>query len=315
MLVSIILPNYNKEKYLAECLDSCLAQDKQVVKEIIVVDDHSTDRSWAILQEYQARHPIIKVFKNPKKGAQIARNFGLEQATGKYINWMDSDDVISADKVKAQVDLLEVLPPNSIAFCSIVEFQHHIEGVTVKVYPSWKNYPDPIDFLIEGWQSKDSMQVHRWLIPTTIANQLRWDESLLKNQDGLYCFQMVLAASALFFSEKGLVYHRIPQSKDANISLRTSVAAAQSELYVYQQYEKILEIRNAQKWRDALYMNYMSFLYRHTNRHPELAAKAKARIKALGFQKLAYKVSRFGDISSWLGFENTLRLRKVFKGY
>ena len=92
--ISLIIPVYNVEKYLAECLDSCVNQTLRDI-EIICVDDCSTDSSFKILKEYERKDSRVKVFQqgeNKKQGA--ARNAGLQIATGEYIWFVDSDDFI-----------------------------------------------------------------------------------------------------------------------------------------------------------------------------------------------------------------------------
>lgn len=89
--VSVIIPVYNTEKYLRECLDSVVNQTLQDI-EIICVDDESTDRSLEILREYQAKDKRITVLKQEKSNAGAARNLGLSIATGEYLSFLDSDD-------------------------------------------------------------------------------------------------------------------------------------------------------------------------------------------------------------------------------
>lgn len=91
--VSIVIPVYNVEKYLAECLDSAVGQTHQN-KEIIIVNDGSTDGSVAIISEYQKRHSEIVVITTENRGQSCARNTGIEHATGQYIIFLDSDDWI-----------------------------------------------------------------------------------------------------------------------------------------------------------------------------------------------------------------------------
>ncbi len=89
--VSVITPVYNGEKYLAECLDSVLAQTLPDI-EIICVDDGSQDSTLAILEKYSSAHPNIKIFRQKNLGPGIARNLALDNATGKYVAFMDADD-------------------------------------------------------------------------------------------------------------------------------------------------------------------------------------------------------------------------------
>ena len=91
--VSVIVPVYNTEKYLNQCLDSILKQTMSTL-EVICVDDGSTDNSWAILQEYAIKDPRVKIFKQKNQGVSAARNFGISKATAEYIHMIDSDDFV-----------------------------------------------------------------------------------------------------------------------------------------------------------------------------------------------------------------------------
>ena len=90
-MVSIIIPVYNVETYLRQCLDSVLAQTLKDI-EVIVVDDGSTDNSPAICDEYAARDTRVKVIHQSNAGRSAARNAALRIARGEYIGFVDSDD-------------------------------------------------------------------------------------------------------------------------------------------------------------------------------------------------------------------------------
>ncbi|MGH8437371.1 MAG: glycosyltransferase family 2 protein [Pseudomonas sp.] len=91
--VSIIIPVYNVEPYLAECLESAVGQDYGNV-EIVAINDGSTDASLVILKDFSAKHPNIIIINIENQGQSVARNTGLEIATGEYILFLDSDDFI-----------------------------------------------------------------------------------------------------------------------------------------------------------------------------------------------------------------------------
>lgn len=93
MKLSVIVPVYNVEAYLSDCLDSLLEQGLTDY-EIICVDDGSTDRSGEIAQGYAQRHPQIRVLRQPNGGASAARNTGIHAALGEYVHFMDSDDLL-----------------------------------------------------------------------------------------------------------------------------------------------------------------------------------------------------------------------------
>ena len=105
--VSIIVPVYNVEKYLAKCLDSLVNQTLEDV-EIIVVDDGSRDNSKQIIDEFQTKYPDkIKSFVKENGGLSDARNFGLDRANGEYIGFVDSDDYVTAEMFEEMYSLAQ----------------------------------------------------------------------------------------------------------------------------------------------------------------------------------------------------------------
>lgn len=92
-MISIIIPVYNTEKYLDECIQSVISQSCSDF-ECILVDDGSTDGSLAICRQYEAADPRVRVLTQPNSGVSAARNAGLDAAQGEYIAFIDSDDVI-----------------------------------------------------------------------------------------------------------------------------------------------------------------------------------------------------------------------------
>ena len=94
--ISIIVPVYNVEKYLKECIESILSQTYKNI-EIILIDDGSTDNSGKICDEYLKKDSRVKVIHKENGGLSDARNTGIEIASGKYIGFVDSDDYIAKD--------------------------------------------------------------------------------------------------------------------------------------------------------------------------------------------------------------------------
>ena len=97
--VSVIVPIYNVEKYLAECVDSILGQTFQDM-EIILVDDGSLDSSSQMADDYAVRDQRVKVIHKENGGLSSARNAGMKIARGEYIYFCDSDDYISLDAIE-----------------------------------------------------------------------------------------------------------------------------------------------------------------------------------------------------------------------
>ena len=94
--VSVVIPIYNAEKYLKECLDSVAGQSLREI-EIICVNDGSSDGSAVILQEYAKSDERVRIFEQKNQGASSARNHGIRNACGEYLYFMDSDDILRKD--------------------------------------------------------------------------------------------------------------------------------------------------------------------------------------------------------------------------
>jgi glycosyltransferase involved in cell wall biosynthesis len=101
-LVSVVMPVYNAESFLAEALDSVFAQDYEPI-EVLVVNDGSSDRSGEIARSFSA----LRYFEQENRGAGVARNVAIAQAQGDYIAFVDADDVVPPSKLSLQVGYLE----------------------------------------------------------------------------------------------------------------------------------------------------------------------------------------------------------------
>lgn len=121
-IISLIIPVYNVEPYLARCIDSCLNQDIQHDKyEIILVNDGSTDNSLQIIKEYKAKYPFIKVINQENQGLSDAKNNGLDIATGKYIWFIDSDDHIAVNCLGTLVKMMDEKNLDALKICPIMD--------------------------------------------------------------------------------------------------------------------------------------------------------------------------------------------------
>ena len=152
--ISVIIPVYNVEKYLSECLDSIINQTLKEI-EIICVDDGSTDQSLKILEKYAQKDNRITIITQEKKFAAIARNIGLQKAKGEFVAFMDADDYYPKNKILAHMYV--AAKKNNVSICggSIEQLK---EGKIIKTFDGVeagyvfktegiKNYKDyPFDF-------------------------------------------------------------------------------------------------------------------------------------------------------------------------
>ena len=104
--VSVVMPVYNAEKYLAKSIESMLSQTLKEI-ELILVNDGSKDNSLKICEEYKNKDNRVTVINKKNEGACISRNTGIEKAKGKYIQLVDADDYIENNMLEEQYNLAE----------------------------------------------------------------------------------------------------------------------------------------------------------------------------------------------------------------
>lgn len=107
IILSIVVPVYNVEKYLSENLESLIHQSAQINYEIIAVNDGSTDTSLKILEEYEKKCSFLKVITQKNGGLSAARNTGIHAARGEYIGFIDSDDFVSKDYIEKMIGMAQ----------------------------------------------------------------------------------------------------------------------------------------------------------------------------------------------------------------
>lgn len=155
-LVSVVIPCFNAEAYVADAIESALDQTAEV--EVIVIDDGSTDSSLEVIRRYQSR---IRWETGPNRGGNAARNRGLELAEGDFVQFLDADDVLMPGKVAAQ---LSATPDDerTVAFCN-----WHVEtldgAILERASPAYSG-PDPVQILMSFYMQTAS-PLHRtsWL--------------------------------------------------------------------------------------------------------------------------------------------------------
>jgi glycosyltransferase involved in cell wall biosynthesis len=228
-LVSIIIPVYNSAKYLAECIDSALAQT-WISKEIIIVDDGSTDNSLNIARKFDNK--TISVFQQENKGASVARNKGLAEAKGGFIQFLDADDLLSANKITDQLNLL-LQHPGKIAVCSTVHFfsnQNPFESSSSPYEDSFLyETDDPAGFLSNlygGNNNRGSMiQTNAWLTPMEIIKKAGcWSEFYSPDDDGEFFCRVVLASQGIVYANDCFNYYRKYKQNESLASVKTKKA-------------------------------------------------------------------------------------------
>jgi glycosyltransferase involved in cell wall biosynthesis len=220
--VSIVIPCYNKRTYVAAAIDSALAQG--VVAEVIVIDDGSTDGSAEVVAGYDGR---IVWEAGPNRGGSAARNRGLALARGRYVQFLDADDVLPQGKIAAQLAVLDAAGERDMAFCpwSFFHDNGRINPPDVRRY--WRGYDTGLDLLIDMWTWGGFFPPHTWLAPRVLIDDAgHWDEALTGDDDGAFFGRLLTHAGGLHFVEHTRVLYRDPP--EGSVSRNTSLKSARS---------------------------------------------------------------------------------------
>lgn len=229
-LVSIIIPVYNSENYLTECIESAIAQTWNN-KEIIIVDDGSTDNSFKIATKY-AIHSCIKIISQKNKGASAARNVGLNEAKGDYIQFLDADDLLGRDKIEEQMKLL-LKHPGRVAVCQTIHFYGDQNPYECFPSPYESSFlydtNDAVEFLINlygGNNNRGSMiQTNTFLTPVTVIKKAGyWSEFYSPDDDGDFFCRALISSNGIVYAKECYNYYRKHDNSNSLASSKTKEA-------------------------------------------------------------------------------------------
>ncbi|MBW4444612.1 MAG: glycosyltransferase [Plectolyngbya sp. WJT66-NPBG17] len=210
-LVSILIPAYNVEQYLAETLDSALAQTWKNI-EIIIVDDGSKDSTLEIAKQYESS--IVKVIHQANQGQSASENRALQEAQGEFIQYLDADDLLVPDKIERQIQLLGDSSSPYVAAGEWSRFYQSPQEAKFTPQPPWADMA-PVDWLLCVWDGHYMMHGAAWLIPRPIVDRAgKWTEHLSLINDFDYFSRIVLASKGVKFCWGAKTYYRSgnPQS-------------------------------------------------------------------------------------------------------
>jgi glycosyltransferase involved in cell wall biosynthesis len=202
--VSVIIPNYNRADLIGETIENFLAQTLSPA-ELIVVDDGSTDDSVAVIKKFGSQ---IKLICQPNQGPGAARNAGLKVATGDYIQFFDSDDLCSLNKLEAQVKSLECSGAD-IAYSPWVPARIELRQVHIEKHVFQQHeLPQKVNSLtcfLRGWVSVFQALLFRRSFLQGVGN---YRTDLMPSEDSEFLFRMLLKQPKMRFCSDCLVLYR-----------------------------------------------------------------------------------------------------------
>lgn len=209
-LVSILIPAYNAEKTVAEAIQSATAQTWQR-KEIIVVDDGSTDRTFEVARRFASKS--VAVISKNNEGAAATRNHALRLSQGDYIQWLDADDILGADKIQKQLAAVRESESKKILLSSPWAYFYFRTRVARFVPNSlWDNL-SPVEWLLRKMGENLHMQTGTWLTSRELVEAAgSWDPRLASDDDGEYFCRVLLASEGTRFVPEAQTLYRVTNS-------------------------------------------------------------------------------------------------------
>jgi glycosyltransferase involved in cell wall biosynthesis len=295
-LVSIVIPAYNAEATIAETLKSAIGQSWRR-KEILVVDDGSTDRTAAIARSFQSAQ--LKVVSTENRGLSAAVNVALCLSQGDYIQELDSDDILVVDKIERQLSALRPDDSSKKILLSSpwAPFFHRTRGVRF-VQNSLCQSLSPVEWLLRKMGENLHMQNATWLVSRELVEAAGpWDTRLEYDQDGEYFARVILASEGIRFVPGTGIYYRasgagsisnLGSSEKKRESLLLSMKLHIQYLQFLEQSERVqkVSLQYLQNWYAAFYPS-----------RPDLVAELHAMASHLGGE---LKAPKLGWKYAWL---------------
>lgn len=268
--VSIIVPVHNSLEYIEKCLFS-LVNQTIVNKEIIIVDDGSSDGSYDVCISYQQTYPkLIKVFKQNNKGVSSARNVGIINSHGKYIGFVDSDDYIELNMFEKLLDIVNRNIKIDSVFCGYDEIESEIETYVHKpkvigyggIKDAFKYTQCDIKY---GYYSFVCNKL--FLKSNIINNHIFFDENIYFGEDNLWLVKYILCSN-LFYFDNTVLYHWVRHNNSATTSSVVNekrITSVESQKMVIDLVKDVndksmLNISKAKMFCDGMNLLYISYI-------------------------------------------------------
>lgn len=300
-LVSILIPAYNAEKWLADTLRSALAQTWSR-KEIVIVDDGSKDRTLALAQRFES--DTVKVISQSNQGAAATRNKAYSLCKGDYIQWLDADDLLAPDKIAKQVEAAGgVANPKLLLSGEWGSFRYRASGAKFIRSGLWCDLPRA-EWLMRKMEQNVYMQTASWLVSRELTQSAGpWDTRLLGDDDGEYFCRVLLASEGVRFVPAAKVYYR--QAATGSLShIGASDRKREAQwisMELHMSYLRSLD--DGPRARAACIQLMQNWMFAFYPERPDIVDKARKVAQELGGDvqppRLPWKYSWVGALFGW----------------
>ena len=316
MLFSIIIPCYNVEKYLAECVDSILAQSVESF-EVILINDGSKDNTGAICDAYAARDARIRVIHKENGGQSSARNMGTEIAKGDYFIYIDSDDfIMDPDFLKKMV---EAAGENDIIFYKHKKFDDETKQFSPCAYSFAQlgeaSYYDTLKAMITA-DAFFGMPWNKCIRADVIReNNIHFDESLT-GEDMDWIYYIILGSRSLTTVDEPFIAYR---QRANSVTSSLKIKSLNDFVFILEKwYEKAQSDETTQEQKEIMlaslakyYSNLLIMYTRVKDKHKHTYDKRLKKLSVLLRHGLSRRPRLVAKIYKLAGFRLTVTALKM----
>jgi len=291
-LVSIIIPTYNSASVVCQAIDCSLHQHYGNI-EVIVIDDGSTDDTEMLLKrKYEGR---ITYIRQENKGPGSARNTGIRHASGKYLQFLDADDLLDPNKIRIQMSRLQDITGMALSYCdyvccdinnsTVIHKNRHVSPVLQK--------ENPLDDILKKWETQLSIPIHCFIFDASFFKErgTTFDESLQANEDW-ECWMNIFALDPkVDFVDQVLAYYRV--GKDSRCTNRLKMrkswlAAIDTQIHKNRSNRVVVEKLAARK-------KEIKYLYRDAGPLARIMEKCHPLVNKLYGKMVPWRIQRVFD--------------------
>ena len=312
-LISILIPAYNAEAWIGDTIRSALAQTWPR-KEIVVVDDGSTDQTLQVARQFASRD--VFVFTQENQGASAARNKAFQLCQGDYVQWLDADDLLSPDKVTRQLAVAqECQDKRRLLSSGWGYFMYRPSRAQFLPTPLWCDLP-PVEWLLRKMGQNLHMQTATWLVSRELTEAAGpWDTRLSLDDDGEYFCRVVLASNGIRFVSAAKVFYRQP-GFDRLSSIDRSDKKLESQFLSMQLHVGYLRsLEESERVRAACLSYLQRWLKYFVRQRPDIVNKLEHLAADLGGQLTNPRLHwKYSWIERIFGYGIAMRTRSFLPG-
>jgi len=297
--ISVIIPVYNAGNYLSECLDSVLNQTKDKI-EIIIVNDGSTDESASIIERFSTEYPNIRAIAQENSGVEKARVIGYQHARGKYIGWIDADDIAKPEMFEKLYTL--ALKENAdFVYCNYEFFPQEV-ATKSKWFKEYKGVIDG-DFIDRNTQCWNTLVRH------DLYEKVHIENLLIEFSE--YCWiAAMIAAEKIAFTKEELYRYRVGHSSISGGEFLGRVPYYKKGVLITKNLKKLIAGTPYEKTLDSyfdyryIYTLLLLLLVAAKNSDKRTYEETRKELKRLNYRSNPYLdrfvANNYGKLKAWV---------------